>query len=64
MIKLIVFDFGGVYFSYNGPKLRNELSRELNVSYEEIVDAWYSRLDDFERGKCIEKEFWKAFLKK
>ncbi len=63
MIKYIVFDFGGVYFTYNHKKLMKELAKEINLPIEKVMSGWH-KIVDFETGKISKSEFWKSFVKK
>ena len=65
MIKMIAFDFGGVYFTYNGDILTKSLAKELDTDIKTVKKAWHDNgeLKSFEKGKISEKNYWKAFLK-
>lgn len=47
MIKVIVFDFGGVLFTWDDLKLAKELSKELGVSESSIIKARGSTFRNF-----------------
>lgn len=63
MIKLIVFDFGGVYFTDNVLELAQKLSKEIGVQIEEFVKVLKTILPDYEKGRISEQEFWDKGLK-
>lgn len=60
-IKVIVFDFGGVLYTYNYIQSLHHFSSTLGISYQRAEAAWSSRIDEFERGEISEAEYWKAF---
>lgn len=62
MIKALIFDFGGVYFTYDYNKVLKDLSKELNIPKKRIAQALEVKLYDYEKGFCNENEFWKTFL--
>lgn len=62
MIKVIVFDFGGVCFTFTEFKLDQDLSKELGIPIEKISKARLVKLYEYERGECTEDEYWKTFL--
>ncbi|MBW3015071.1 HAD family phosphatase [Candidatus Woesearchaeota archaeon] len=65
MIRLIAFDFGGVFFHYDFHILMDSLSKELGIFKENLIPAYDSKeLDNFTTGKCTEYEFWNSLLKK
>jgi len=61
MIKAIIFDFGGVYFTYSHDLLLNALKRTLNLNKKTIKKAWLSYIYDYNEGKVSENVFWKKF---
>lgn len=60
-IKVIVFDFGGVLYTYNYIQSLHHFSETLGISYERAEAAWNARIDEFERGEITETEYWSAF---
>lgn len=62
-IKLIAFDFGGVYYAYNHNKLISDIAKEVNISAKDVQKAWSKKIIDFEKGLCNENDFWNSFLK-
>lgn len=62
-IKVIVFDFGGVLYTYNYIQSLHHFSGKLGISYERAEAAWNARIDEFERGEITETEYWSAFRK-
>ena len=62
MIKSIVFDLGGVLYTYDHNKLMGEVSHELQIAKETVINAWKKGIVAFETGKISEQYFWKIFL--
>lgn len=60
-IRAVVFDFGGVLYTYNYDTLVQEFSKDLDISAAKANKAWMKRIEEHERGEISEKEFWKAF---
>jgi putative hydrolase of the HAD superfamily len=60
-IKVIVFDFGGVLYTYNYIQSLHHFNKTLGISYTQAEAAWNSRIDEFERGEIPEAEYWKGF---
>ncbi|MCM2273149.1 MAG: HAD family phosphatase [candidate division Zixibacteria bacterium] len=62
-IKVIVFDFGGVLYTYNYIRSLHYFSGTLGISFERAEAAWNARIDEFERGAITETGYWDAFRK-
>ncbi len=63
MIKAIVFDYGGVYYTYDEAKVLKTYAKELNVPLPKMRKAWNLKLHSFEKGFIRENEFWNSILK-
>ena len=60
LIKAVVFDFGGVYFTYSRER-RLKAFKKLKKPEKLLDIAWEKYIDDYNRGKLSEAEFWKKF---
>jgi len=61
LIKAIIFDFGGVYFTYSKELRLKALRKKLGIEEEIIEKAWSKYIDDYNKGRISEGEFWKRF---
>lgn len=60
-IKAVVFDFGGVLYTYNYRQSLQHFAAYLGISLEKAEAAWESRIAEFERGEISESAYWTAF---
>lgn len=60
-IRAVIFDFGGVLYTYDYWVLMRDFARELGISAELASQAWETRIEEFERGEITERDFWQAF---
>lgn len=60
-VRAVIFDFGGVLYTYNYWILMRDFAKELNISADLASQAWETRIEEFERGEITEKDFWQAF---
>lgn len=60
-IRAIVFDFGGVLYTYNYRQSLEHFASHLGISIERAEAAWESRIAEFERGEIDESTYWAAF---
>ena len=59
MIKAVIFDLGGVYFTDGVKKLRKVLSSKYNITEESAREVLEGRLGtDYRIGKITPEEFW------
>jgi len=63
MVKVVVFDLGGVLYTYDHCKLMDDISGELGVSEPKISIAWRKFIIEYEYGNISENEFWSFLLK-
>ncbi len=60
-IRAVVFDFGGVLYTYNYIQSLHHFAKRLGITYEKAEAAWNARIAEFERGEIRENEYWEAF---
>jgi len=63
LIKAIVLDFGGVYFTYSRERRLKAFKNKIPLSEKLIDRAWSKYIHSYNTGKISEKEFWKRFRK-
>lgn len=61
-IKAIIFDYGGVYYTYDEEIVLKTYAKELNVTLPKMRKAWNLKLHSFENGLIREYEFWNSIL--
>lgn len=64
LIKVIAFDFGGVIYTYNHDILMKDIAKELKQSINMVINAWKTKIKQYEKGEISENEFWDCLLKK
>jgi len=64
MIKVGIFDVGGVLHETSGNYIFQDIMKTLNITGEVLKKAWYEIIDKLGKGEITEKEFWRLFLKK
>lgn len=63
MIKLLIFDLGGVVFTQDDdPMHEPEFLSSFNISIGNLATGWNSAWDRYKTGKVTEDEFWKILL--
>ena len=62
-IKVIAFDFGGVYFTYNHGKLDAALAKATGVSKKKVKIAVVKDLRLLNLGKINGTQYWHTFCK-
>ncbi len=62
-IRAIVFDFGGVLYTYNYRHSLEHFASHLGITVQQAEAAWESRIAEFERGEIDELTYWEAFRK-
>ena len=64
MIKVIVFDAGGVLIRFSMKRLARQYAKVLKLDPVLINESWVRCLPDFERGKINVKQFYNNFCSK
>ena len=66
MIKAIIFDLGGVYFTDGTSKAVQKVSKKYNLNSQEVSDFFGTKNNIgrlYRQGKLTSKEFWEEFEK-
>ena len=66
MIKSIIFDLGGVYFTDGTSKAVKKVSQKYNLNSQEVLDFFGTKNNIgklYRQGKLTSKQFWQEFEK-
>jgi len=58
MIKVVIFDVGGVLVKWSRDAIDNDIKTELNLSEEQYSKFWEDYVRPFSRGEITEVEIW------
>lgn len=64
MIKVGVFDVGGVLHETSGDYIFQDIMQTLEITEEVLRETWFKIIDKLGKGEITENEFWRLFLKK
>ncbi|MAG27331.1 hypothetical protein CMI47_17495 [Candidatus Pacearchaeota archaeon] len=63
-MKAVIFDWGGVLIDNPVLGLVTEFSKKLDMDGKDVLKFFNENINDFDRGKISEEEFWEGFGKK